>query len=228
MDSVTLLHKLVKEGNEVHALSFNYGQVHVKELEMAKYQCELLKVPHKIVDISFLKELLPSALTGTTEVPKGHYESESMKQTVVPFRNSILASISLGYASGIGADAIALGVHAGDHYIYPDCRPVYIDALRALALVGDFKKMMVLTPFLHANKTDIVIEGTQLGVDYAKTWTSYSNGDAPDYTTGSSVERTQAFILNNLKDPLYTDEQWDVAKKYALQAQQEFDAKRKQ
>lgn len=217
MDSVTLLHKLVKEGKEVHALSFDYGQVHRKELIMAAYQCNLLKIPYKIVNITFLKDLLPSALTGILEVPQGHYESESMKQTVVPFRNSILSSIALGYASGIGAQEIALGVHAGDHYIYPDCRPIYISALQQLAKVGDFKEIGVYTPFLNITKIQILAEGIKLGVDYSYTWTSYSSGDLPDYKTGSSVERTQAFIANGIKDPLYTDELWEEAKKYALE-----------
>ncbi len=216
MDSVTLLHKLVSENKEVFAISFDYGQIHRKELKMAEYQCKLLKVSHKIIDISFLKELLPSALTGTSKMPQGHYEDNSMKQTVVPFRNSILATIALGYASGIGAKEIALGVHAGDHFIYPDCRPVYIEALKQLAMVGDFNQIGVYTPYLTLSKVDILLEGTKLGVDYSKTWTSYSDGDVPDYKTGSSVERTQAFILNELQDPLYSNEQWKEAKAYAL------------
>jgi len=221
MDSVTLLHKLVKEGKEVYALSFDYGQVHKKELKMAEYQCKLLGVPHKIVDITFLKDLLPSALTGTAEVPQGHYESESMKQTVVPFRNSILASITLGYAAGIGAQEVALGVHAGDHFIYPDCRPVYIEALKNLAKVGDFKEIDIYTPYLNITKIEILAEGVKLGVDYSQTWTSYSSGDLPDYKTGSSVERTQAFIANNIKDPLYPDALWQEAVQYALNVKPE-------
>lgn len=215
MDSVTLLHKIKAEGKEVKAISFNYGQIHVKELEMAKQQCELLDINHKVVDISFLKDLLPSALTGKQEVPQGHYEDESMKQTVVPFRNSILATISLGYTVGIDFDEIALGVHAGDHQIYPDCRPAFIGALRYLASLGDYKAISVYTPFLNVTKVDILAEGIKLGVDYSKTWTSYSSSDIPDYKTGSSVERTQAFIANGVKDPLYTDEVWQEAVKYA-------------
>lgn len=215
MDSVTLLHKLVAEGKEVYALSFDYGQIHKKELKMAKFQCKLLKVPHKIVDITFLKSLLPSALTGSVAMPQGHYESESMKQTVVPFRNSILASITLGYASGIGADEVALGVHAGDHLIYPDCRPIYIEALTQLAKVGDFKEIKIYTPFLNITKVEILAEGIKLGVDYRKTWTSYSKGRVPDYKTGSSVERTQAFLSNGIADPLYHPKMWDKAVEYA-------------
>lgn len=217
MDSVTLLHKIVnKEGKEnVKAISFDYGQVHKKELGMASEQCSILQIEHKVVDITNLNSLLPSALTGTEQVPQGHYESESMKKTVVPFRNSIMSTIALGYAAGLGFERIALGVHAGDHYIYPDCRPEFISALSRLAALGDFNPIHVYTPYLNLTKVDIVKEGTELGVDYSKTWTSYSAGDRPDFKTGSSVERTQAFITNNLKDPLYTDEQWEEAKNYA-------------
>lgn len=217
MDSVTLLHKVVKEdGTEnVKAISFDYGQIHKKELVMAAQQCEILGVDHKIVDITNLNSLLPSALTDGSEVPQGHYESESMKKTVVPFRNSIMATIALGYSAGIHYERIALGVHAGDHFIYPDCRPEFIDALGRLALLGDFEPIEVYTPYLMADKTAIIAEGTTLGVDYALTWTSYSAGDVPDFKTGSSVERSQAFIANGLADPLYTDKQWLEAKSYA-------------
>ena len=215
LDSTTLLHKVVAEGGEVKAISFNYGQVHVKELEMAKQQCEILGVEHTVVDITNLNNLLPSSLTGKGEVPQGHYESESMKKTVVPFRNSIMSTIALGYTAGIGFNRIALGVHAGDHFIYADCRPEFITALSELARLGDFNPIEVYAPFLNVTKVEILAEGLKLGVDYAKTWTSYSAGDEPDYKTGSSVERTQAFIANGVKDPSYSDETWVKAVEYA-------------
>lgn len=217
MDSVTLLHKVVKENGaeNVKAISFNYGQIHVKELGMASEQCSILGVDHTIVDISNLNSLLPSSLTGVGDMPQGHYESESMKQTVVPFRNSIMSTIAMGYAAGIKYESIALGVHGGDHYIYPDCRPDFIDALAKLAFLGDFEPIKVYVPFLNSDKTAIIKEGIELGVDYSKTWTSYSAGDTPDFKTGSSVERSQAFIANGIADPLYTPEQWAEAKVYA-------------
>lgn len=217
MDSVTLLHKIMKEDGleNVKAISFDYGQIHRKEIDMAKWQCERLGIPHTVIDITNLNQILPSTLTGQGPVPQGHYESESMKKTVVPFRNSIMATIALGYASGLGFDRIALGVHSGDHYIYPDCRPEYMAALDILAHLGDFKPLDVYTPYLNSNKTEIIAEGITLGVDYSKTWTSYSSGDVPDFKTGSSVERSQAFIANGIADPLYTPEQWEEAKNYA-------------
>ncbi len=218
MDSVTLLHKIIAEdGREnVKVLSFDYGQVHVKELEMASEQCHYLGVEHLIVDITNLNHLLPSALTtGFEAVPQGHYESESMKKTVVPFRNSIMTTIAMGYAAGLGYDRIALGIHSGDHYIYPDCRPEYLEQLRGVAKLGDFEPLGIYAPYLMLNKTEIIAEGIKLGVDYSKTWTSYSSGDEPDYKTGSSVERAQAFIANGIKDPLYSDATWELAKEYA-------------
>lgn len=217
MDSVTLLHKVVAEvgADNVKAISFDYGQVHKKELIFATFQATMLGVEHQVVDITNLNKLLPSALTDGSEVPQGHYESENMKKTVVPFRNSIMSTIALGYAAGLGYERIALGVHSGDHYIYPDCRPEFIAALAEVARLGDFNPVGVYTPYLGADKTAIIAEGLKLGVDYSKTWTSYSAGDVPDFKTGSSVERSQAFIANGIADPLYTDEQWAEAKAYA-------------
>lgn len=217
MDSVTLLHKVHRQDgrNNVKVISFDYGQVHRKELEMAKSQCEQLGVEHTIVDITNLNKLLPSTLTGVGEVPQGHYESESMKKTVVPFRNSIMATIAMGYAAGLGYDRIALGIHSGDHYIYPDCRPEYLEQLRGVANLGDFKPLEIYTPYLMSNKTEIIAEGIEMNVDYSHTWTSYSSGSEPDYKTGSSVERSQAFIANGIKDPLYSDATWELAKEYA-------------
>ena len=131
LDSSTLLYKLINEGKEVKAISFNYGQRHSKELEYAAKTCAKLNIEHKIVDMIFLKELVSnSALTSDIAVPEGHYAGENMKQTVVPNRNMIMASIAIGWAVNEDFDEVALGVHAGDHAIYPDCRPEFIDALQ--------------------------------------------------------------------------------------------------
>src|SRR3990167_1076519 len=174
MDSTTLLYKLLKEGKEVQALSFDYGQRHLKELDFAKVTCEKLGVPHKRVNLSFLKELLyNSALTGDIDIPEGHYEDESMKLTVVPNRNMIMASIAIGYAVNVNADEVALGVHAGDHAIYPDCRPEFVFALRKIAEIANFKPIEIYAPFLFIDKGDIAILGKELGVDYSNTWTCY-------------------------------------------------------
>jgi len=215
MDSTTLLYKLLNEGKEVKAISFDYGQIHKKELEMARKTCEKVGVDHKIIDVTFLRELLSnSALTKGENVPEGHYANENMVQTVVPNRNMILSSIAIGYAVNEDYDEIALGIHAGDHAVYPDCRPEFANLLNQIAEIANYKSIKVYTPYINKNKIDIVREGTQLGVDYAQTWTSYSSGDEPTGRTGSDVERTEAFIANGLKDPLYSEKGWEDAVAY--------------
>ncbi|HAE89439.1 MAG TPA: 7-cyano-7-deazaguanine synthase QueC, partial [Idiomarina sp.] len=123
MDSFTVLNRALEQGHEVSALSFNYGQRHVRELDVAAKVCEALNIPHKIVDITAINTLLAgSSLTDDIEIPEGHYEESSMKSTVVPNRNMILLSLAIGYAVSEGASAVYYGAHSGDHAIYPDCR----------------------------------------------------------------------------------------------------------
>lgn len=120
-DSTTILYKLIEEWKKPYALSFDYGQRHKLELQKAKATCEKLWVEHKIVDLTSLTELISnSSLTSDIKVAEGHYAEENMKSTVVPNRNMIMSSICIGYAVNIGASEIVLGVHAGDHDIYPD------------------------------------------------------------------------------------------------------------
>ena len=203
MDSTTLLYKLLKEGKEVEALSFDYGQRHKKELDFAKITCEKLGVPHKIINLSFLKSLLSnSALTGDVEIPEGHYEDESMKLTVVPNRNAIMLDIAVGYAVNIGADEVASGVHAGDHVIYPDCRPEFVFAIRKVAEIANFKPIKIYTPFLFIDKGDIAILGKELGVDYLNTWTCYKGQAVPCGKCGACQERAEAFSKAEIKDPI--------------------------
>lgn len=203
MDSITMLHKLHSEGNELKAISFNYGQRHKKELEMAKINCADLGIEHKIIDISFMKDLASnSALTGDIDVPEGHYEDSNMKQTVVPNRNMILASLAISHAVNVDYDAIALGVHSGDHEIYPDCREEFIKALHEASLIANYKAIEVLAPFQHANKTEIIKQGLEIGVDYAKTWTCYVGGEKACGRCGSCQERLEAFRNNGVEDPL--------------------------
>ena len=204
LDSTTLLYKLLQEGKQVQAISFNYGQRHSKELDMAKKTCDKLNVPHKVIDISFIKELISkSSLTSDDiAVPDGHYSHETMKITVVPNRNMIMASIAIGYAVNLDYDEVALGVHAGDHTIYPDCRPEFIEALRKIAAISNFKPIEIYTPFLNISKTDVVTLGNMLGVDYSLSWTCYKGLEKPCGKCGSCTERAESFDLNKLIDPL--------------------------
>lgn len=203
MDSVTMLHDLHAQGHELSVVSFNYGQRHIKELEIAKRNTQRLKVPHKVIDMAFMAQLLDnSALTGDVEVPEGHYAAENMKLTVVPNRNMIMASIAIGMAVNMEYDAVALGVHSGDHAIYPDCRPEFVSALRTTSLIANYKPIDILAPYLYADKTQIIKRGLDVGVDYSDTWTCYKGGLKACGVCGSCQERLEAFHNNNIQDPV--------------------------
>ena len=195
MDSVTLLHHLVKNLDcTVHAISYNYGQKHSKELECAKYQCELLGVEHHIIELPFVNELFDSNLLQSgDEIPEGHYEDENMKQTVVPNRNMIMMSIAVGYGCSKKADWLAIGVHDGDHAIYPDCRHEFIDAFTKAVELCDWHPFTIYAPFQALDKKGILEIGMPLEVDYDHTWTCYKGGDEPCGVCGSCVERDEAF-----------------------------------
>lgn len=204
MDSVTMLHRLKKDGHRVIALSFDYGQRHIRELEMATINCQALGIPHRVINMRFMRDMLSnSALTSREiEVPEGHYEDESMKLTVVPNRNMIMASIAIGVAVNEDGDAIAMGVHAGDHAIYPDCRPEFIEALSKVAEIANYKSIAVLTPYLNTDKAGIVKDGLELNVDYSRTHTCYKGGNKACGKCGSCQERLEAFAKNGVVDPI--------------------------
>lgn len=175
MDSYTLLKELQHDAKfELHAISVNYGQKHAVELEFAKTVCKEEGIPHRIIDLSSLKSLLAaSALTSDQDVPHGHYEDENMKQTVVPNRNAILITIAAGYAITIGASYVFTGVHAGDHAIYPDCRPEFITKMDAVLQIANYERVNLEAPFLYMTKGQIAAIGAELGLDYGKAWTCY-------------------------------------------------------
>ena len=203
MDSFTLLHKAINEGKKVYALSFNYGQRHSKELHYAQKVCDDLAIPHKIVDISAINQLLlGSSLTDDIEIPEGHYEEESMKSTVVPNRNMIMLSLAVGYAVSIHAVAVYYGAHGGDHAIYPDCRPEFVDKMNAVSQIANYEAVDVIAPFSQQNKIDILREGLAMGLDYGKTWTCYNGRERACGKCGSCQERLEAFSENGMTDSL--------------------------
>lgn len=206
MDSVTLLHFLVKHKQcRMKALSFDYGQKHQKELTFAKINCDELKVEHHIIQLPFVSELFTSALLkGGSAIPDGHYEADNMKQTVVPNRNMIMSAIAVGFGQSRGLDFLSLGIHAGDHTIYPDCRPAFIDAFRTAVELSDWHPFTVLAPFQRMTKREILEVGLQLDppVDYANTWTCYKGNEKACGTCGACQERLEAFAAVKLADPL--------------------------
>jgi 7-cyano-7-deazaguanine synthase len=239
MDSSTLLLRCLKEYDSVTAISFDYGQKHRVELERAQslvdYLCYKYDINYRVIKLDGLTDLLNSALvTGGDEVPEGHYAEENMKATVVPNRNKIFASIvqavALSKADQTGEQCdIAMGIHAGDHAIYPDCRQEFRDADDHAFRIGNWgsEKVGYFTPYLEGDKFTILQDGEvlckELGLDfnevYSRTNTSYkpikiyyrkeTNAYEwySDYKSASSVERVEAFIKLGRIDPVkYADE----------------------
>ena len=203
MDSFTVLHKALKAGKKVHALSFNYGQRHKKELDYAANVCNSLNVPHKIVDISAINTLIGgSALTSDIEVPEGHYEEPSMKQTVVPNRNMILLSLAVGYAVSLDANEVYYGAHSGDHAIYPDCRPEFVHKMNDVCGIANYTPVTIMPPYIDDSKTAILPDGLSMGLDYGQTWTCYNGREKACGKCGACEERLEAFKENNAVDPL--------------------------
>lgn len=194
MDSTTLLYHLLERGVKTLAISFDYGQRHKKELEYAARTCANLDVLHKIVDISPVRELIGgNALTDPKmAVPAGHYEEEAMKVTVVPNRNMIFLAIAGGWAVAEEVDLLALAVHSGDHAIYPDCRPEFVDTFGQALRAGNYHQVSVYAPFIEMSKGEIAAEGAKLGVDFSQTWSCYEGAKEPCGVCGTCVERAEA------------------------------------
>ena len=205
MDSYTVLNKAMQQGYDVHAVSFNYGQRHSKELLFAKKVCEQHNIEHKIVDISSIKQLIGgSALTDDIEVPEGHYEEDSMKTTVVPNRNMIMLSMAVlvYYAVSIQAEAVYFGAHSGDHAIYPDCRTEFVSAMNDVCKIANYQAVEVRAPYLASSKIDILKEGLAMNLDYKDTWTCYNGQEKACGRCGACQERLEAFSENNTVDPI--------------------------
>lgn len=203
MDSFTVLNHALKQGHEVHALSFNYGQRHVRELNAAASVCDNLNISHKIVDITAINSLIAgSSLTSDIAIPEGHYEAESMQSTVVPNRNMILLSLAIGYAVSIGAEAVYYGAHSGDHAIYPDCRPEFVEKMNDVSLIANYEPVRIAVPYLLNNKAEILADGLAMGLDYSQTWTCYNGREKACGKCGACMERLEAFAANQQTDPL--------------------------
>jgi len=203
MDSFTLLHLARARGYRVHALSFDYGQKHVRELDCARQVCENLQIPHKVIDIRAMSEVMSgSSLTSDIEVPEGHYEEDSMKSTVVPNRNMILLALATGYAVTVNAGAVWYGAHGGDHAIYPDCRPEFVSKMDAVCRVANYEPVAIEAPFMAMDKGQILAQGLELGLDYSHTWTCYNGRERACGRCGSCVERLEAFAANGITDPV--------------------------
>jgi 7-cyano-7-deazaguanine synthase len=207
LDSVVLAHLLKSEGHDLHLVSFDYGQRHVKELEYARHCAARLGASHDVVDLKALGRVLGgSALTDESiPVPHGHYAAPSMAITIVPNRNTILLAIAYGVAVARNAQLVATAVHAGDHFIYPDCRPLFIekfDEMQRVAVEGCGDANLKLhAPFVEKTKAQIVEIGARLGVPFEETWSCYEGGARHCGRCGTCVERRESFELAGVFDP---------------------------
>jgi 7-cyano-7-deazaguanine synthase len=207
MDSVTALYWAQAEHEVVGAVSFDYGAKHNhREIPLAAWHCAQSGVKHDIIDLDFVNRLFASDLLKSGgDVPEGHYADETMKKTVVPFRNGIMLAIACGLAESREAEALVIAAHSGDHAIYPDCRERFMQGMAAAMREGTYAKIELLRPFIHLDKTGIAKLGASLGVDYGKTWSCYKGGEVHCGKCGTCVERIEAFKLAVLEDPTVYD-----------------------
>ena len=203
IDSITALYEAARDQEVVGALSFDYGSKHnARELPLATWHANKLKVPHRTIRMPFINELFASDLLRSGgEIPEGHYEEENMKRTVVPFRNGIMLAVAAGYAESVGAQGLVIAAHSGDHAIYPDCRENFMQAMGAAIKAGTYAEIEVLRPFINVDKATIVTRGAALKIDYARTWSCYKGGDRHCGKCGTCVERREAFLTARVKDP---------------------------
>ena len=203
MDSVAVLYELLREHEVVACLSFDYGSKHnAREIEFAKLHADRHGITHHTVSLDFMERLFKSDLLRSGgEIPDGHYAEESMKQTVVPFRNSIMLAAATGYAESVEADAVVIAAHSGDHAIYPDCREPFMRAMGEAMAEGTYAKIELLRPFIDMDKAGIARRGVELGIDFSETWSCYKGGEIHCGVCGTCVERREAFLLAGLTDP---------------------------
>lgn len=213
MDSTTLLYGVRSQGYEITALSVHYGQRHKKELEFAMGTTRKLGIDHRLIDLAFLGQLGGSALTDSTPVPEGHYTAANMAQTVVPNRNAILLSMAFALAISRQAKMVCTAVHAGDHAIYPDCRPEFILSFEEMERQAIDREIygiappLLYAPYLKMTKAEICSQGQFLQVPWEDTWSCYQGEEIHCGRCGTCVERIEAFKLAKVVDPTRYEDQ---------------------
>lgn len=208
MDSTTALAWAATQGDVVECVSVDYGQRHRRELASAEQVAAHYGVPLRVLDLSsFAAALGGNALTdASVDVPEGHYADESMRATVVPNRNATFLMAAAGVAAAVGADAVVTAVHAGDHPVYPDCRPEFITAADEAARLGTGGAVRVLAPFVNDSKTDVARIGADLDAPLHLSWSCYNGRDRHCGRCGTCVERAEAFRDAGLTDPTEYEE----------------------
>lgn len=206
LDSTTMLYEF--KDRIALALSFHYGSNHNdKELAFARLHCERLGIRHIIIPLDFIgKYFHSSLLEGADAIPEGQYDAENMKSTVVPFRNGIMLAVAAGLAENDGLKYIMLANHAGDHTIYPDCRPEFVKAMSEAVKAGTYEGVEVFAPYTNITKADIARRGKELGIDYTETWSCYKGDEHHCGKCGTCTERIEALRDAGIDDKtIYTD-----------------------
>jgi 7-cyano-7-deazaguanine synthase len=201
MDSTTLLYD--QQEHIALAVTFDYGANHnAKEIPFARLHCQRLGIEHIVIPLGFIGQYFSSSLlAGAEAIPEGHYADENMKSTVVPFRNGIMLSIAIGIAESRGLKHVMMANHGGDHAIYPDCRPEFVEAFNEAARTGTYPGITLLCPFTNMTKGQIAARGKLLGIDYSETWSCYKGGEVHCGKCGTCVERHEALAEANIVDP---------------------------
>jgi len=206
MDSITMLYEM--KDRIALGISFNYGSNHnQREIPFAELHCRRLGIKHINIDLGFMPQYFKSSLLdGAEAIPEGHYDDDNMKSTVVPFRNGIMLSIAIGIAESNNLKYVMIANHAGDHTIYPDCRPTFINAIDEAASTGTFINVHVIAPYTNISKADIARKGKSLGIDYSETWSCYKGGAKHCGKCGTCVERKEALKEAGIEDPTEYEE----------------------
>ncbi len=206
MDSTTMLYEYARR--IALAVTFNYGSNHnAREIECARYNCDRLGIELIVVDLPFIGQLFESSLlSGAEAIPEGDYDDDNMRSTVVPFRNGIMLSIAAGLAESRGLKRLMLANHGGDHAIYPDCRPGFIEAMSRAISEGTYEHLFISAPYTDITKADIARHGAALGIDYSHTYSCYKGGEKHCGRCGTCTERRQAFIDAGIPDPTQYEE----------------------
>lgn len=192
MDSSTLLHD--RKDQIALAVTFDYGSNHnAREIECARRQCELLDIPHIVIPLAFMGQYFKSSLlSGADEIPEGNYDDDNMKSTVVPFRNGIMLAVACGLAESNDLKHVLIANHGGDHAIYPDCRPGFVNAMDQAMKEGTYVGIDIVAPYTSISKSEIAKIGARLGVDYSLTYSCYKGGEHHCGRCGTCMERAEA------------------------------------
>ena len=201
MDSTSMLYEYRDE--IALAVTFQYGSNHNRrEAECARYNCGRLGIEWMEIPLDFMGQYFESSLlSGADSIPEGNYTDQSMRSTVVPFRNGIMLAVAAGLAESRGLQHVMIANHAGDHAIYPDCRPAFVEAMGSAISAGTYDGIRLYAPYTELTKAQIAARGAAHGLDFAHTYSCYKGGERHCGRCGTCVERREAFLLAGLPDP---------------------------